>query len=82
MSRKQVSSLPPREQIVLALLRRNKQTATLKWLSSSTGYPEASVSCAIRTLRKPHYGGHRITKKLCGSRTTPRGHIFSYHLSK
>jgi biotin operon repressor len=36
---------------------------TLAEISTSLGYPEASVSAQIRHLRKPQFGGHQVEKR-------------------
>lgn len=54
-----------REKLILRELR--KSAHSLRELSKLTGYPEASVSCGIRNLRKPDYG-YKVTKKYLGNR--------------
>ena len=46
-------------------------------ISKETGDPEPSVSCQLRHLRKPHFGGYVVEKKWEGEfyvyRVKPRG---------
>ena len=54
--------IPTREELVFEVLSDGKWH-TLKELADQTGYPEASVSCSIRTLRKPDYGNFTVVKE-------------------
>ena len=54
--------IPTREELTFEVLS-DGQWHTLKELADKTGFPEASVSCSIRTLRKPEYGNFVIAKE-------------------
>ncbi len=48
---------------VLRLAHDGRAWLTLRELALLTGYGEASISAQLRNLRKPFYGGHRVTKR-------------------
>ena len=54
--------IPTREELTFEVLSDGRWH-TLKELAEKTGFPEASVSCSIRTLRKPDYGRFSIEKE-------------------
>lgn len=56
--------LCPREKATLRSLKKCKKGLTLRELSAQTGYPEASVSCSIRALRRKECGAFKVQKTL------------------
>lgn len=59
-------------------LMRDGGWRTLREIADTTGDPEASISAQLRHLKKPHFGGHGLEKRIRGERT--RG-LYEYRLT-
>ena len=44
-------------------LMRDGRWRSLQEIAGATGDPETSISCQLRNLRKPRFGGHDVRKR-------------------